>query len=423
MTVAASARSASSTARTAGRSVAPFLHGPRRMYLVGAFLTGLAGVIGMLAPNLGVLVAARVVLGFGTRAGYPAAMHLIRGEAERTGRDSPAGVLTVLAIATQTIAVIGASLGGALIGLGGWRTTLALNIPLAALGLILGALRLPKSTAPPGDRAERGLDLPGVALFAVNLVSLLLFLMTPGVERWYLLVVAVVAGAAFVVRELRASSPFIDLRLLGGNLPLVLTYVRALLAYVVAYSFLFGYTQWMEEGRGLSAAQDGVALLPLFGIGILASILTGRRKEVRAKLMIGAAAQIAACALLLALGPGSPFWLLLLVAVIFGVPHGLNNLALQNSVYHQSDSERIGSSSGLLHTFGYLGAIIASAAGGAFFSRGADTAGLPTSTTGSRCSPTAATTRIPEVHEILVGKVFARQAEVTRIEDWATTLA
>ncbi|MEV5540671.1 MFS transporter [Saccharopolyspora shandongensis] len=352
------------------------LHGPRRLYLVGAFLTGLAGVIGTLAPNLGVLVVARVVLGFGTCAGYPAAMHLIRGEAERTGKDSPAGVLTAIAIATQTIAVIGPSLGGALIGLGGWRATLALNIPLAALGLVLGALRLPKSTARPGDRAERGLDLPGMALFAVNLVSLLLFLMDPGVDRWYLLVAAVVAGAAFAVRELRTPAPFIDLRLLGGNVPLVLTYVRALLAYVVAYSFLYGCTQWMEEGRGLSAAQAGIAQLPLFGIGILASILAGRRKEVRAKLMIGAAGQVVACALLLALGSGSPFWLLLIVAGVFGVPQGLNNLALQNSVYHQADPERIGSSSGLLRTSGYLGAIIASAAGGAFFSHGADTAGL-----------------------------------------------
>jgi MFS family permease len=79
----------------------------------------LAGVLGAAAPNLGVLVVAQVVLGFRTCAGYPAAMHLIRSEARRTGRDSPAGVLTALTIATQTVAVVGPPLGGLLIGLEG----------------------------------------------------------------------------------------------------------------------------------------------------------------------------------------------------------------------------------------------------------------------------------------------------------------
>ena len=83
----------------AGRLVDHF--GPRRVYLVGATLAGLAGLLGTLAPDLGFLVASRVVLGFGTCAGYPAAMYLIRSEARRTGHDSPAAVLTTLAVSAQ----------------------------------------------------------------------------------------------------------------------------------------------------------------------------------------------------------------------------------------------------------------------------------------------------------------------------------
>lgn len=70
------------------------LFGPRRLFLTGTALTRVAGIVGLLAPNLGVLIAARVLLGFGTCAGYPAAMYLIRSEARRTGQKSPAGVLT-----------------------------------------------------------------------------------------------------------------------------------------------------------------------------------------------------------------------------------------------------------------------------------------------------------------------------------------
>ncbi|HEY0449999.1 MFS transporter, partial [Actinophytocola sp.] len=107
------------------------IHGPRPLYLIGTGLAGIAGVLGTVAPSLGVLVVARVLLGFGTCAGYPAAMYLIRSESQRTGHDSPAGVLTTLAVASQTVAVIGPTAGGLLIGLGGWRTTFAVNIPLS----------------------------------------------------------------------------------------------------------------------------------------------------------------------------------------------------------------------------------------------------------------------------------------------------
>jgi MFS family permease len=355
------------------------LFGPRRLFLAGTTLTGIAGVIGALAPDLGVLIAARVVLGFGTATGYPAAMHLIRSEAKRTGHHSPAGVLTALAVTTQTISVIGPSLGGLLIGLGGWRTTLAVNIPLAAAGLILGARRLPRTPPPSHDQveaAETGLDLPGMALFAGMLICLLLFLMHPHAGAWYLLALTIVWAAGFGWRELRVTHPFIDLRILGGNWPLLATYTRALLAYVVSYAFLYGFTQWMEEGRGLSASQAGLILLPLFAVGIGVSTTTGRRAEIRGKLMVGAAGQVAACVLMLLLNASSGIWLLLAIAVVFGIPQGLNSLALQNSLYHQAHPDRMGSSAGLLRTFGYLGAIIASAATGTVFSRRADTAGL-----------------------------------------------
>lgn len=350
-------------------------YGPRGSFLIAAGLVGIAGLLGAAAPNLGVLIVARVLLGFGTCAGYPAAMHLIRDEARRTGHDSPAGVLTVLAVSTQTVAVLGPPLGGLLIGLGGWRVTLAVNVPLSLAALALGALRLPR--APAGHRGGSvNLDYPGMALFAGALVALLLFLMDPRSGRWYLLVVCLVAGGGFVARELRAAAPFVDLRVLAGNPPLVATYGRAVLAYLISYAFLYGYTQWLEEGRHLPATEAGLLQLPLFGTGIVVSVVTGRRAAVRGKLTVGALGQLVVCLLLLTLGPGSAVWLLIVIALIFGVPQGLNGLALQNALYQQADPDRIGSSAGLLRTASYLGAIFASAAQGAFYGPVANTAGL-----------------------------------------------
>ncbi|MFD0019625.1 MFS transporter [Streptomyces sp. NPDC058382] len=356
------------------------IFGPRRLFLVSTSLVGVAGVIGTLAPNLGVLIASRVLLGFGTCAGYPAAMALVRSEARRTGRDSPGGVLTALAVANQTIAVIGPLLGGLLIGLGGWRATFAVNVPLAVVAVALGRLRLPRE-AGTGESPQRGriaaqLDLPGMALFAAMLVSLLLFLMNLHLRDWYLLAIAAAASAAFAVRELRAATPFIDLRVLGGNTPLLVTYGRALVAYVVSYSFLYGFTQWTEEGFGLSPFHAGLVQIPMFLVAIGVSVLSGRRRGVRGKLLVGGLGQIVACVVMLMTGADSPVWTLVLVALIFGVPQGLNSLALQNSVYYQADPERTASSAGLLRTFAYVGSMVASATAAASFGERADTGGM-----------------------------------------------
>ncbi|MFF2204715.1 MFS transporter [Streptomyces sp. NPDC058145] len=349
-------------------------YGPRPLYLTGTALVGVAGLLGALAPSLGALIAARVLLGFGTSAAYPAAMRLTRAEAERTGQDSPAGVLAALAVAAQTVAVVGPALGGLLIGLGGWRAVFTVNVPLSAACLVLGALRLPRIPPPRGGR--RSVDLPGMALFAAVLVALMLFLMGPRVDRWYLPPLAAAAAAAFARRELRTPDPFIDLRVLGGNGPLLATYLRQLLAYTTSYAFMYGYTQWLEQGRGLSAATAGLVLLPLSATALAVSALTGRREAVRAKLLTGSALQIAGSAALLLVGADSPAWLLLGVGALLGVPQGLVGLAAQNALYRQADPARIASAAGLLRTFMYLGALGASAATAAFYPHRADTAGL-----------------------------------------------
>ena len=367
------------------------IYGARPLYLVGSALIGVAGVLGALAPTLGVLVVARVLIGLGTCAGYPAAMNLIRGESRRTGQDSTGGILTTLSVSTQTVVVVGPTLGGVLIGLGGWRAIFTVNVPLALACLVLGALRLPKTLAPRREedvRLTSALDLAGIVLFAGTLISLLLFLMDPRLDHWYLLVITAAAAAGLTMWELRVAEraaeriaesvaqPFIDLRVLAGNLPLLATFARMMLSAIVSYSFIYGYTQWLEHGHGLSATVAGLVLLPVFATGIIVSIISGRRPEFRARLLTGAVSLVVACAVLLLVYSESAIWLLVVVGFVFGIPQGLNNLANQNALYYQADPDRVGSSAGLLRTFFYLGAIIASAAIGTFLGHGANTSGL-----------------------------------------------
>ncbi|HEY9289954.1 MAG TPA: MFS transporter [Microlunatus sp.] len=352
-------------------------YGARRLYLIGTTLVGIAGLIGVFAPNLPVLIAARVLLGIGTCAGYPASMYLIRSEGRRTGRDSPQLILTLLALSSQTIMAIGPTLGGLLMSIGGWRATFAVNIPLAVACLILGGLWLPKLLPEPkGVERRLHLDLVGIALFAIMIVSLMVFLIGLSADRWYLPVITVLAGVAFTVRELRTGDPFIDLRVFGGNLPLLATYLRTLLAMTVTYSLMYGFTQWLEDGRGLDPTLAGIVLLPLSLMGIAVSLITGRRKEVRGKLVVGASAQIVACALMIMVPSDAALWMLLVITGVAGINQGLTSLANQNAVYYQADPDRVAASAGLLRTFAYLGAMAASAAQGALLKPHASTAAM-----------------------------------------------
>ncbi|MEV0802121.1 MFS transporter [Kribbella sp. NPDC050281] len=349
------------------------LYGPRPLYLIGTAVVGIAGLLGALAPTLGVLILSRVLLGFGTSAAYPASMSLIRSEADRTGMDTPAAILSSLSIANQVISVIGPTLGGLLIGLGGWHMIFTINVPLSILCLVLGSLWLPRS---PRSRVTVRLDYAGIALFAGTLVSLMVFLMAPKASNWYLLMLGALLGVVFVVVQLRSVEPFIDLRVLGGNRPLIATYLRQVLAFTISYSFLYGFTQWLEEGRGLGASSAGLLLLPLSLSAVAITVITGRRAQVRGKLVAGSILLAVACVVPQFVGGETAIWLLALVGVIAGIPQGLNGLANQNALYHQADRARMGSSAGLLRTFMYLGALIAAAANAHFFQHGATTTGL-----------------------------------------------
>lgn len=239
------------------------LLGPRRVFLAGLVIVTAAGLVGAVAPAFGWLIASRVLLGVGTSAAYPCAMALLRGEAARLGRTTPRPVLARLSLASLGSAAAGPVLGGLLAATVGWRGIFAVNVPVALLGLVLALVWLPRDATAPREARTGSVDALGILLFGATLTVSMLFLMNLRHPRWLLLVPAAVLCAALVRWQLRRASPFLDLRMLARHRPLVLTYLRHGLTYLVIYCVMYGYAQWLEESHGFSSFHAGLVILPM----------------------------------------------------------------------------------------------------------------------------------------------------------------
>lgn len=337
--------------------------GPRRVFLGGLVIVGLGGLLGTVAANLPMLIAARVLLGIGTSAGYPTAMVIIRSWSEGRPTARTGGALGALAVAGQVTAAVGLPLGGLLIALGGWRVTYAMNMPLAVIGLILTLLWVPRDqrTCRTGwSSTIRDLDPGGLILFAGSIASLLYVLSDLEHPNWPVVGVCILLLICFLIWELRIGKPFIDIRLIARNRALSRTYLRVVMTFLLSYTILFGLTQWLVESRGLSAGQTGLVMLPMSVIAIVISLPFARRNMIRSALVLTAVAGIVGAASLMAFTTETPLWVLVAVAALFGIMSGLGMIGNQAALYRQAPAENVGVAAGLMRTFMYLGAILSS---------------------------------------------------------------
>ncbi|MEU7581264.1 MFS transporter [Streptomyces sp. NPDC041068] len=373
--------------------------GPRRVFLAGLVVVAASGLVGALAPGFGWLLVSRLLLGIGTSAAYPAAMAVLRDEATRLGRPTPRTVLGRLSFAALGSAAIGPTLGGLLVAAAGWRGIFAVNVPVAIVAYASALLWIPKDvprdevaerdgpgrSRADGSRADRsragkgssgGLDPLGILLFSGALSCLVVFLLDLRDPMWWLLAPVVVLAAVLTWWQLRHPRPFIDLRMLGANHALARTYLRHGLSYLVVYCVMYGFTQWLEESRGLSSLDTGLVMLPMSLAALVCSLLGARTKGIRGPLTVAAVLLAAGGALLLFTTGSTPLAVLLLTGACFGIPQGLIGTGNQAAVQQFAPADAIGSAAGLQRTAQYVGAITASGLISLAYGRRADDAGL-----------------------------------------------
>ncbi|HEY1669103.1 MAG TPA: MFS transporter [Trebonia sp.] len=355
---------------TAGKAAEVF--GPRRVFLTGIVLVLVGGLVGGFAQDLITLLASRVLIGLGTSCAYPTAMLLIRRRARDAGLDKPpGGVLGGLQIAGTATASLGLPVGGALVGALGWRAVFFVNVPVALIALGATLAWVPPDGPLDRSRGARdiasSLDLTGIAGFAAAMIALLLFLFDLPRLEWYTLGISVAFWAALLAWELRARTPFLDIRLLAANKALTRTYLRLGLLLLCIYVVLYGITQWIEAVRGLNETEAGLVLLPMTLVTALVVAPVSRRNLVRGPIIAAALTCLVASAGVLLLSGSVWIGVIVIITIIFGVGMGFGAAGNQTALYSQAPPEQLGTASGLSRTFGYVGSIAASAITGIVF--------------------------------------------------------
>jgi EmrB/QacA subfamily drug resistance transporter len=235
--------------------------GRRQIFVGGLVVFTAASLACALAANAVELNAARAVQGVGAALLFGTAMPLI-GSAfpDAAARARAIGVLGAV---MSTAIAVGPLIGGALVSGPGWRWIFFLNVPVGAATLL--ATRQVRESRPTDARRA---DWPGTVLLTGALLTLLLALIRGNDDGWTSLKILGLFTASallllgFVVRELRAAEPMLDLHLFARP---AFTGVAlqgfAMAATLVAATYFLAI--YLQNTLGFSAFGAGLRVLPL----------------------------------------------------------------------------------------------------------------------------------------------------------------
>ncbi|WP_354146785.1 MFS transporter [Arthrobacter sp. 754] len=352
--------------------------GPRRMFMLGMALVAVTCALAPFSPNFALLCVARAVMALGTATAYPSAVVMVGAIVHRSRLES-ARPLGRIQMANTSAAAVGPVLGGLLVGFVGWEALFLVNVPLS-----LAALLIVRQTAPADEARERGRfaellrdsDIPGILAFVSSLLLVMMALLdvAPG-YRWYLLGAGTVVAALFAWRELRFSPPFLDLRLLGRNRPLMLVYVGFAVFNGVYYFVFFGLPQLLQEAGGYDPGLVGLLMLPMATLSVLATPWAVRamgRFGVRRVMIAGVVLLTGAAALMWLLTASLAIPLVLALTALIGIPYGVVSIASNQGMYVSTLPQERGVAAGIFQTCRYVGAITATVLIGVFAGSGVD---------------------------------------------------
>ncbi|MEU9561661.1 MFS transporter [Streptomyces sp. NPDC048161] len=342
------------------------LWGRKRTFVVGLIGFALASALGGAAQNQGMLFGSRALQGVFGALLAPAALSLLAVMfTDARERAKAFGIYGAIAGGGGAVGLI---LGGFLTQTLNWRWTFFVNIPFAIIAAA-GAYFVIRE--PSGSRNRASLDIPGVVLSALGLVSLVYGFTRAESAGWSdgltigMFVASGVLLLSFALTEARVKSPLLPLRVVldrnrGG------VYLSLGLAVIAMFGLFLFLTYYLQVVRGYSPIRTGFAFLPMIAGMITGSTQIGARLMTRvpARKLMGPGFLVAAVGMLLLtqLEIGSSYAGLILPAqLLLGLGMGTAFMPAMSLATHGVEPRDSGVASAMVNTSQQVGGAIGTA--------------------------------------------------------------
>jgi EmrB/QacA subfamily drug resistance transporter len=340
-------------------------YGRRRVFLVGVGWFAVASLLCGLAPDAGLLVAARTLQGVGGALLTPGSLAILQASFHPDDRSRAIGAWSGLGGIAGAAAPF---LGGWILEVSSWRWIFLINLPICAAVLAVGLRHVPESSDPD---ASPHLDVPGTVLGALGLAGL-----TYGLTAWpergagdAVVLGALTAGvlglAAFVLVEHRSPHPVVPLAMFRSR-ALSATNVVTFLVYAALSGVFFFLAITLQVVAGYSPLGAGIASLPATVLMLLLSArggALGDRIGPRIPMTAGPLVCGAGVLLLAPIGAGEPYVTGVLPGVtLLGLGLCLVVAPLTTTALASAEDRHVGVASGVNNAVARAAGLIAIAA-------------------------------------------------------------
>lgn len=334
--------------------------GAKRVFMLGFAIFTLGSACCGLAPNLSLLIAARVIQGLGAALLVPASLSLIRQVfVEPEARSRAVGWWAAgggIALAAGPV------VGGFLIAAVGWRSIFLINLPIGLIGLYIVGRFAPPSPA----QKAKSLDIGGQLAGALTLACLTIALTEASSLGWdNEIIFTSMAGFAlfgmlFVWLEGRNPTAMLPLSLFSNRILSSATII-GLIANLAFYGMIFTFSLYFQFIRDFSSLKTGLAFLPMLSVMVFANIAAGRlSSRLGARNIAASGLVISALGYLLTL-PGlltGSYLMMSIPMTLAGVGIALTVPTITNATLAAVAGSQSGIASGLLNAARQVGGVI-----------------------------------------------------------------
>jgi EmrB/QacA subfamily drug resistance transporter len=334
--------------------------GRKKVMLSGAGVFCAGSVLCALAPNTGVLIAGRAVMGLGAAASEPGTLSMLRQlYTDERSRNRAVGIWAAV---TGFALAAGPVVGGALVGVWSWRGIFWFNLVFGLAALAVAGLVLPESADPDAGRVDTSGTLLGAAALAA-LVFAIIDAESAGFaapEVILLFAVSAVAAVAFFWRERRAAYPLLDLRFLRIA-RFTTPNIVAFCTYFATFAIFFFTALYLAEVVGESGYGIAKVFLPMTALMIVASVLVGRWETTTTiRWLVPAGCLLFSAGLVLtnlSLSPHPGYLRLAASLALTGIGIGITVVPITSAVLTAVPPERSGMAASATNTSREIGAV------------------------------------------------------------------